>query len=51
MLKVSSGQLTLEDMIGVLYCVYIGIALGIIIIIMEWCVASYWEVDPTDPMV
>ena len=51
LLKPSSGQLSLGDMIGVLYCVYVGIAIGIIVLIAEWCVASYWEVDPTDPAV
>ena len=52
MLKTSAtGPLTLEDMIGVLYCVHAGIAAGIILLVTEWCVASYWEVDPTDPMV
>ena len=46
-----TGQLSLKHMIGVLYFVYMGIALGLVLIIVEWCVASYWEVDSTDPMV
>ena len=50
-LQSSNGQLTLEDMIGVLYVVYVGIVIGLVLIIVEWCVASFWEVDPTDPRV
>ncbi len=50
-LQLSNGQLTLEDMIGVLYVVYCGIAVGLTVIVVEWCVASFWEVDPTDPRV
>ena len=50
-LQASNGQLTLDDMIGVLYVVYCGIVVGLLCIVVEWCVASFWEVDPTDPNV
>lgn len=51
MLQPSNGMLTLDDMIGVLYFVYVGIVVGLIVIVIECCVASFWEVDPTDPRV
>jgi hypothetical protein len=38
-------------MIGVLYVVYVGIVVGLTVLVVEWCVASFWEVDPTDPRV
>jgi hypothetical protein len=50
-LQTSNGQLTLDDMIGVLYVVYCGIVVGLACIVLEWCVASFWDVDPTDPKV
>ena len=50
-LEPESGQMTREDMIGVLYIVYVGMGVAVICVLIELCVASFWEVDPTDPRV